>query len=290
MEFQALRFFVEVVRQNGFSAAAKVVFTTQSTVSKAIKQLEHEIGAPLLNRTRHHITLTAVGDVVYRRALRILAERDDLVAELDELGGLRCGTLRLGIPRINTSTLFAPVFALYRNQYPSIDIQLVEDGGEVLKEKVLSGTVDVATALLPVTDDFEWQELTRQPLVAVLSPQHPLAKRKSVDLADLQHEPFILFEPGYSISRVILDACKRRGFQPTVTARTTQTELVVLLAMSGVGVGFMPLMIAERLATSYVPLTEPHTEWHLVMIWRKGAYLSNAAKAWLELARSYHRT
>jgi DNA-binding transcriptional LysR family regulator len=290
MEFQALRIFVEVVRQNGFSAAARIVFTTQSTVSKIIRQLEHEIGAPLLNRTGRRIALTSVGDVVYRRALRILAERDDLLSELGDLQDLKRGTLRLGISPINTSTLFAPVFALYRNQYPAIDIQLVELGGEQLKDQVLSGNVDVAVAILPVADDFEWQEVTREPLVAVLPPRHPLLENKSVDLADLQHEPFILFEAGYSISRVILDACKRRGLQPNVIARTNQTEFVIALVMSGLGVGFLPRLIAEHRAVSYVPLVEPHTEWHLVMIWRKGAYLSNAARAWLELARTYHRS
>src|ERR1700676_4269355 len=163
MEFQALRIFVEVVRQNGFSAAARTLFTTQSTVSKVVKQLEHEIGAPLLNRTGRRIALTSVGDVVYRRALRILAERDDLLVELGDLQGLKRGTLRLGISPINTSTLFAPVFALYRNRYPAIDLQLVELGGDQLKEQVLSGNVDVAVALLPVADEFEWQEVTRLP-------------------------------------------------------------------------------------------------------------------------------
>jgi DNA-binding transcriptional LysR family regulator len=290
MEFQALRTFVEVVRQNGFSAAAKVVFTTQSSVSKVIKQLEHEIGAPLLSRNGRRVSLTAVGDVVYRRGLRILAERDDLIAELGELQGLKRGTLRLGIPPINTSTLFAPVFALYRTQYPAIDIKLVELGGEQLKEQVMAGNVDVAVALLPVPDDFEWQEVTREPLVAVLSPQHRLITRKSVSLMDLQHEPFILFEAGYSISRVILDACKRRSVQPTIVARSNQTEFVIALAISGLGVGFLPRLIADHRAVSYVLLAEPDTEWHLAMIWRRGAYLSKAAKAWLELAGSFHRT
>src|SRR5712672_1035638 len=172
MELQALRTFVEVVRQNGFSRAAKAIFSTQSTVSKAIKQLEHEVRAPLLNRVGHRITLTVVGEIVYRRALRILAERDDLMTELGDVLALKRGTFRLGLPPVNTSTLFAPLFAQYRSRYPGIDVQLVEQGGEQLKEQVLSGNIDVAVALLPVEQAFEWQEVTREPLVAVLSPRH----------------------------------------------------------------------------------------------------------------------
>ena len=100
MELRTLRAFVEVVRQGGFSQAAKTLFATQPTVSKAVKQLEDEIGVPLLDRVGHRSTLTAAGEIVYRRAVRMLTERDDLVAELDELRGLKRGTLRLGLPPV----------------------------------------------------------------------------------------------------------------------------------------------------------------------------------------------
>src|ERR1700756_5360013 len=87
MELRTLRAFVEVVRQGGFTQAAKKVFATQSTVSKAIKQLEDEIGVPLLDRIGHRSQPTAAGEIVYQRALPMLAERDDLIAELEELRG-----------------------------------------------------------------------------------------------------------------------------------------------------------------------------------------------------------
>jgi DNA-binding transcriptional LysR family regulator len=283
MDFERLRIFVEVVRQNGFSRAAAVVFATQSTVSKAVKQLEHELGTPLINRIGHRVALTAAGEIVYQRALRILAERDDLAAQLGDLRSLKSGRLRLGLPPVNTSTLFAPAFALYRNRYPAVEVQLVEEGGERLKALVLSGDVDLAVALLPIADDFEWQEVTCEPLVAVLPAQHTLARRESVNLASLQHQPFILFEAGFSISRVILDACKRRGFEPTVAARSRQIEFIIELALSGLGVGFLPRIVAEQRSVNHVVLAEADTEWHLAMIWRRGAYLSNAARAWLEL-------
>jgi DNA-binding transcriptional LysR family regulator len=128
MEIRTLRAFVEVVRQGGFSQAAKVVFATQSTVSKAVKQLESEFGVMLLDRVGHRSTPTTAGKIVYRCALRILAERDDLVSELDEVRGLKRGLLRLGLPPVVSSILFAPLLAIYRKRYPGIDIRLVETG------------------------------------------------------------------------------------------------------------------------------------------------------------------
>lgn len=139
MELRTLNAFVEVVRQGGFSQAAKTVFMTQSTVSKAVKQLEDELGLVLLDRLGHRSTLTEAGKIVYERAIRVLAERADLIAELSDLRGLQRGTLRLGLPPIGSDMLFAPLFAIYRSRYPGIDIQLVEHGSKRLEELVKAG-------------------------------------------------------------------------------------------------------------------------------------------------------
>jgi len=288
MELRTLRAFVEVVRQGGFSRAAKVVFATQSTVSKAVKQLEDEIGLSLLDRRAQHLTLTAAGEIVYQRALRMLAERDDLACELDELRGLQRGTLRLGLPPVGSSNLFAPLFATFRSRYPGIEVSLVEHGSERLEEILLSGDIDLAASLLPVAETFEWQEIRSEPLMVLTPVDHPLAQRKAIDLASLRSSPFILFEKGFAVNRVILDACERRGFEPTVAARSSQIDFVIELAAMGLGVAFLPRMIAEQRphpSVFYAPLTDPQTQWHVAMIWRRGAYLSHAARAWLSLAR-----
>jgi DNA-binding transcriptional LysR family regulator len=289
MELRTLRAFVEVVRQGGFSQAAKVVFATQSTVSKAVRQLEDEIGAPLLDRIGHRSTLTAAGEVVYRRALAMLAERDDLIAELAELRGLKRGALRLGLPPVGSSTLFAPLFALYRKRHPGIDIRLSEHGSSRLEEILRSGEIELAASLLPVADEFAWEEVRREPLVVLLRSEHRLARKESLNLVDVKDLPFILFESGFALNRVILDACRRRGFEPAVTARSSQIDFIVELVAAGLGVAFLPRMIAEQRkhpAVRRIPLVEAQTDWHMAMIWRRGAYLSEAAKAWLAIARA----
>lgn len=288
MELKTLRTFVEVVRQGGFTQAAKKVFATQSTVSKAIKQLEDEIGVPLLDRMGHRSRPTAAGEIVYQRALRMLAERDDLVAELDELRGLKRGTLRLGFPPIG-STLYAPLFATYRNRYPGIDIRLVEHGSDRLEELVSSGEIDLAASLLPVPEDFEWQELRREPLTVLISTRHELSRRRSLDLPALRDQPFVLFETGFALNRIILNACRRHGFEPAVVARSSQIDFIVELAAAGLGVAFLPRMIAEQRkhpAVRRIPLSEAGTDWHIAMIWRRGGYLSHAGKAWMDLVRN----
>lgn len=292
MEFRTLRAFVEVVRQGGFSQAAKAVFATQSTVSKAVKQLEDEIGVPLIDRLGHRNALTAAGEVVYRRALRLLADRDDLLAEIDEIRGLKRGTLRLGLPPIGSSTLFAPLFALYRQRYPGIEVRLVEHGSDRLEEILRAGEVDFCASLLPVAEDFEWQEVRREPLVALLPMGHPLGGSRSLSFAALKGVPFILFETGFALNRIILDACGRHGFTPEVAARSSQIDFIVELAAAGLGAAFLPRMIAEQRnhkGVRLIPIDEPEADWDMAVVWRRGAYLSHAARAWLALVREVHQ-
>jgi DNA-binding transcriptional LysR family regulator len=279
-----------VVRQGGFSRAAKTVFATQSTVSKAVKQVEEELGMPLLDRGAHRCTLTAAGEIVYRRAQRMLAERDALVGELDELRGLRRGTLRLGLGPLGSSLLFAPMFAAYRSRYPGIDIRLVEHGSARLQEMVRTGELDLASSLLPTSDDFDWQDVSRHPMMAMLPAGHPLSRRESIELSALRELPLILFEPSFMSNRLILDAYQRRGIEPNVAARSGQVDFITELVAAGLGVAFLPQMIVEdrrHPGICAIRLAEPNVEFHMALIWRREGYLSHAARAWLELARTY---
>jgi DNA-binding transcriptional LysR family regulator len=290
MQLRTLRAFVEVVRQGGFSQAAKVVFATQSTVSKAVKQLEDEIGTPLLERIGHRSALTVAGDVVFRRALKMLAEHDDLIAELRELQGLKRGTLRLGLPALSSNT-FAPLFAVYRERYPGIDIRLSEHGSGHLEDILRAGEIDIAVSLLPVSDDFEWQEVRRERLMVLVPAGHPLAGKPSVDLEGLRDHPFLLFDSGFALNRLVLDACRKRGLEPTVAARSSQVDFIIELVATGLGIAFLPQSMAEKRSHSSVRrvmFDEPDTEWQLVMIWRRGAFLSHAAQAWLAIWREMH--
>jgi DNA-binding transcriptional LysR family regulator len=290
MEFRTLRAFVEVVRQGGFSQAAKTVFATQSTVSKAVKQLEDEIGTPLLERIGHRTKLTAAGELVYPRAARLLAERADLITELEELRGLKRGRLTLGLPTVGSSLIFAPMFAAYHRRHPHIDVRLVEHGADQIEAELLSGEIEVGASLLPVSDAFAHQALRHEPLMAVMPAGHPLAGQKQVSLTELQPSAFVMFEAGYAINRVISDACRRQGFEPNVAARTSQVEFMLELVAAGLGVAFLPRMLVAELGRSdvvAVRVADADTEWRLVMIWRRGAYLSHAAQAWLALAREF---
>ncbi len=124
--------------------------------------------------------------------------------------------------------------------------------------------------------------------MALVSTDHPFADRGTVSLSDLRDMPFILFESGFALNRIIRDGCRRNGFEPVIAARSSQIDFIAELAGAGLGVAFLPRMIAaQRTQTpiSQLLLDEPGVEWTMAMAWRRGAYLSPAAAAWLTLLR-----
>ena len=290
MNLRTLRAFVEVVRQGGFSQAAEVVSLTQSTVSKAVKTLEEELGMPLLNRLGHRNQLTAAGEIAYRRAQVLLAEHSDLLGEINDLRGLKRGMLRIGLPPVGCGVLFATMFATYRSRYPDIDIELTEYGSKRLRECLEEGEVDLAALLLPIDEGFDYQPVRNEPLIAVLPMNHPLAGRECIDFTDLADSPFILFEAGFALNAKILAACERKGVTPRVAARSGQIDFIVDLVSAGLGVAFLPRMLAHKhqhAGIALIPLDEPHTDWHIALAWRASAHLPPAARAWLELAKEH---
>src|SRR5258706_4610818 len=180
IDLRRLRYFVEVVRLGGFSQAAKAVFATQPTLSKAVKQLEEELGVPLLDRAGRRSELTAAGRIVYRRAVGLLTGGEDLLAELDELRGLKRGTLHLGFPRLGSSSVFAPMFASFRHRYPGVDIELAVHDSKRLEEILRAGQLDLAALVHPIPQGFDWQDVRSEPLVVLLPHDHALAGREAV--------------------------------------------------------------------------------------------------------------
>lgn len=291
MELRNLHAVVEVARRGGFSPAARALFTTQPNVSKTVRQLEDELGVALFDRVGRKTELTDAGRVVYRRARSILNETEDMLGELDELRGLRRGVLRLGLSLFGSSVLFAPVFTMFRRRYPGVEISLVEHGSKRLEELLRAGEVDLAASLTPVPEDFEWQDVRVEPLVALLPAAHPLAGRAALHLSELFAESFILFDEGFLLNKIIMDCCARRGFTPVVAARSGQIDFIAGLVAAGLGVALLPRLMAERSSQpglASVLVDEPDMVWHMALIWRRGGYLSHAAQAWLALARKAH--
>ena len=139
MDIRALRYFVELVREQSFTRASEKLFVTQPTISKMIRNMEEELGQPLLSRVGRRFTLTDSGQVLFNRAQTILAEMQQLEAELADLQSLQSGRLALGIPPM-VGHVYADLIRTYRSRYPGVELSIVEYGGRRIEQAVLAGS------------------------------------------------------------------------------------------------------------------------------------------------------
>ena len=288
MDIRALRYFVELVREQSFTRASEKLFVTQPTISKMIRSMEEELGQPLLNREGHSFTLTDSGQVLFAHGQLILAQMQQLEAELADLQSLQHGRLALGIPPM-VGHVYADLIRAYRSRYPKVELSIVEYGGRRIEQAVLEGELDLAITMLPTREEgvLSALELDCYPIQVVL-PDLPRWRGDSeIRLADLQEEPFLLYTQAFTLSERLEQACQQAGFVPQVAARSSQWDFLTAMVRSGMGVAFLPEPICRRLTPDGLVLRPllPELSWRLGVIWPAKRYLSRTAEAWLALCR-----
>ncbi|WP_114815094.1 LysR family transcriptional regulator [Paraburkholderia kururiensis] len=288
MELRALRYFVEVVRQQSFTAAAELMFVTQPTISKMVKSLEDEIGSPLLLRDGRQMVLTDAGRIVYQRGQDVLAAHAQLQAELKDLGTLGRGQLTIGIPPMGGS-LFTPAIAAFRQRYPKVELKLFEQGSRAIEAALIAGELELGGVLQPVNPEiFDVLPLTHELLWLVARRGSRWDSAQAVSLADLAGESFVFYGESLALNDVVLNACAKAGFTPAIVGRSGHWDFMAALVLAGVGVALLPAPYCRRLDVTRftcLPVTDPQIPWDMAVGWRRNGYLSNAARAWLDVAR-----
>lgn len=288
MELRSLRYFIEVVKQKSFTGAAEKMFVTQPTISKMVKSLEDEIGSPLLLRESRHLVLTDAGRIVYQRGLDVLAAHSQLEAELNDLSKLGRGTLTIGIPPMGGS-LFTPAIAAFKKQHPKIELKLFERGSKAIEAALIDGEMELGGVLQPVDlAIFDVMPVSRQLLWLVAQKGSRWDAMSEVPLADLARESFVFYGESLALSEIVMGACSEAGFSPSIVSRSGQWDFMAALVQAGVGIALLPAPYCRRLdidAFTCRPVVDPDIHWDMAVGWRRNGYLSNAARAWLEVAR-----
>lgn len=287
MDLYSLNVFVEVVRQGGFTAACPHVHLTQPSISRVIRQLEHDLGHTLLTRDQREVVLTDAGKIVFNHANILLGQSSRLRSELADMSGLRSGELSLGIPPLG-GALFVPLIKKFKTKHPNIHLRLVEKGSKETENALISSELEIGTLLLPLNSQhFDQVLFSRDHLMLAVASSSPWAKRKSVRLSDLKDEPFILFPEGFALNDRILAACRAASFEPKIVSRSSHSQLITGLIDSGVGVALLPRSVAKAFTNvKLVKLAGPALEWNIALAWLKDSYLSHAAKEMIALAKA----
>jgi LysR family transcriptional regulator, hydrogen peroxide-inducible genes activator len=251
MELQQLRYFCAIAETNSFSRAAQLTHVSQPSLSQQIRKLEDELGARLFDRLGRTVRLTDLGRTFLPRARGVLREleaaRGDVVARKASIGGPVCVG---AIPTIAPYFL-PPHLTTFSRKHPQARVTVVEDITPLLLEKLRAGSVDVALVALPLTSrgqEFKTFPLITEKLYAVLPRLHPLARRRTVTLAELRDEPFLLLRDGHCFRETAVQACKRAHLNPQIVFESGNFTSILSMVNAGLGVSIIPQMALERRA------------------------------------------
>lgn len=250
MELRQLEYFVAVAEEANFTRAAERVQITQSGVSAQIKQLEHELGAALFDRSGRSIRLTAAGAAALEHARSALASAEAVRRAVDEVNGLVRGRLGVGMITACTVTPLFEALSAFHVRHPYVEITLTEGNSDHLTELVRSGELDVALVGVPgpVASGKGMLPFVSEPVVAFVPEEHPLAAKGEVKLADLAEYPLVCLPRGTGIRTAFDAGCDRGGVRPEVALQASAPAAVADLAKRGLGVAILSESMAAHLS------------------------------------------
>jgi DNA-binding transcriptional LysR family regulator len=242
MNFRQLACFVAVVEEGSFTRAARRIGITQPSLSQHIRALELDIDGPVIERLSRGITLTPAGRSLLpeaRAAVRAVergrrAARSALALEAGELEIATVLSMAVGLlPRY---------IRLWLQRYPDVGIRLQEfRHRSLLEDAVEQGIADFAIGPLPLRAwDGPLEEVAWEEFVIVAPPGDPLAARGTVRLEELADREWVLYHQDHGLAGILEEVCRRAGFSPRGTVRTSQAEGAARLASAGIGPALVP--------------------------------------------------
>jgi len=288
MDFDQLETFLEVARHASFSRAAEKRFRTQPAISAQIRALEEEVGARLFDRSGGRVSLTAAGKEFQKYVEETLEARKQMLTHLAEMEHIPRGELVVGANEGTCLYVLPEVFAEFKKQYGSVAVSINRAESTKILESVMDNSVDFGVVSLPVNDNrLTVVPIHRDLLVAIAAPQHPLAQKKSVPIAEVAKYPLLLPKAGHTrdaLEELFFD----RRLKPTISMELDSSELLKRFAAADVGIGFiarsnvMDDVRAGLLAA--LPLADVTIKRDLALVFRKDKALSRAALAFIEIA------
>jgi DNA-binding transcriptional LysR family regulator len=247
IELRHLRYFLAVAETLHFSKAAERLGIAQPPLSQQIKRLEQLLGHRLFDRTTRGVKLTLAGQLLAERARGALERIHDDLVQVRRLGRGEEGTLTVGFSGSVMFTELPAAIGSFRRRYPKVELRLHELVTSAQIAGLLDGTLDLGFLRDgDPTEGIQMTTLLKERFVAVLPNAHALARKSSLRVKDLRHEPFILFSRRMgplAFDRTVA-CCERSGFRPNIVQDAPQWPTLVRLVAAGLGVSLAPACVA----------------------------------------------
>lgn len=292
MELRQLRYFVATAKTLSFSASARKLFISQSTLSQQIQSLEDELGTILFTRTSHHVSLTEAGDRLLPLAQEALRTADECKTQVSDLNKTVTGELNIGVTH-SFSTLLTKPLAEFLHKYRDVKLHIYYADSLRLMQLLREHKIDLALAYKSdkAGNDFESHVLFHDKLCAIVRHDHLLAGRKSISLAELERDHWGIAMPSQQMQvREILDQYwEQEGEAPHLRKRIELNDANFILDLiddSSLLVGILSAeTMRHRRGLRAIPLEIPNNELLGCVHVLRDTYRKRATKIFVEMLR-----
>lgn len=293
MDLNQLEVLVAVAQEKSFSRAAETLHRTQPAVSQAIRRLETEIGEPLFDRSSKDGTLTPAGRVLFDLAQQMMNMRQHAHSTIRELKDVHRGKLTLSANEYTVMYLLS-VLPAFRARHPHIKVEVRRSLASRIPSEILGRDAEIgivsfkpadkAIAAIPVLTDE---------LVLIVVPSHPLAQKKIVSVRELGAESFIAHNVPSPYREHVIRTFEKHKTPLNISMELPTLESIKRFVEQGMGVALVPRLAAQieiaRGQVKALTVREMKSERRLHLVYRKGATLSHAASAFLQLTRELQK-
>ena len=245
LTFRQLSVFEAVARNLSFSRAANELHLTQPAVSMQVKQLEENVGTALFEQLGKKIYLTEAGHELSHYSRMIAQQLSEVEAVLSELKGLKRGKLKISVA--STANYFAPqLLATFTRRFPTVTVSLNVTNRQALLQQLANNEMDMAIMGQPPEGlDLVAESFMENPLVVISPVGHALTKKKSIPLARLEQETFLIREEGSGTRIAMTRFFKAHDVQLHTGMEMSSTEAIKQAVQAGLGLGVVSLHTVE---------------------------------------------
>lgn len=294
IDFDGIQAFVAIAELGGFSKASEHLHVTQTALTRRLQKLESYLDLRLLDRTTRYVELTAVGRDFLPQAKSIVGEVTRAVESLKDVSSRGRGNFTVACIPTMASQMLPKAMRQYAQSHPGNRIRIIDATGFEVRDAVLHGQAELGIGLPTAQHpELEEIELLEEPYMFFCRDDHPLSQRMHVTWSNL-HDIELIAISSISANRIFLDfQLEKRGINLSGRYEVRHLSTAIGLVAAGVGAAILPastLSVGARPGLCAVPLTAPTIKRKIVVIRRRNATLSPAAKAFFDLlmSQSFH--
>jgi DNA-binding transcriptional LysR family regulator len=251
MDLRQLEIIRAIAETGSFTAAGEKLHVSQSAISRQVLILEDELGEPVFHRIGRRIRITPAGESLLQLSHRVFRDLQDTVSAISDTRESLRGSIGLVGGMTVCLYVFPALLAEVRRIHPNLDMRVTVGSTQRSIEMLRSGTGDLGLLTLPIeASDLVSVPLLQEELLLVTYPSHPLAAQQRIVPADLEKQPFVLFETGSITRRIVEDFFAREHITPPVIMETENVEIIKAMVRSGLGISIVPWQAAAADVTT----------------------------------------